>query len=64
MFQGHFENRPRGLRLFQWRFVMTCMGQANARHFCGQYRNLYHCRMKTILDLNDQLLADAKSLAA
>ena len=28
------------------------------------YRNLYHRRMKTTLDLNDQLLADAKALAA
>jgi hypothetical protein len=29
-----------------------------------QYRNLYHSRMKTTLNLNDQLLADAKALAA
>jgi hypothetical protein len=29
-----------------------------------EYRNLYHRRMKTTLDLNDQLLADAKALAA
>ena len=29
-----------------------------------RYRNLYHGRMKTTLDLNDQLLADAKALAA
>lgn len=28
------------------------------------YRNLYHFRMKTTLDINDQLLADAKALAA
>ena len=28
------------------------------------YRNLYHERMKTTLNLNDQLLADAKALAA
>ena len=28
------------------------------------YRNLYHSGMKTTLDLNDQLLADAKALAA
>ena len=28
------------------------------------YRNLYHFRMKTTLDINDRLLADAKSLAA
>ena len=30
----------------------------------NQYRNLYHSAMKTTLDLNDQLLADAKALAA
>jgi hypothetical protein len=30
----------------------------------SQYRNLYHAAMKTTLDLNDQLLADAKALAA
>ena len=29
-----------------------------------RYRNLYHCPMKTTLNLNDQLLADAKALAA
>ena len=29
-----------------------------------QYRNLYHERMKTTLDINDQLIADAKALAA
>ena len=28
------------------------------------YRNLYHHCMKTTLDINDQLLADAKTLAA
>lgn len=28
------------------------------------YRNLYDRRMKTTLDLNDQLLADAKAMAA
>ena len=28
------------------------------------YRNLYHRFMKTTLDLNDQLLAEAKALAA
>lgn len=28
------------------------------------YRNLYDAAMKTTLDLNDQLLADAKALAA
>lgn len=28
------------------------------------YRNLYHPTMKTTLDLNDQLLASAKALAA
>ena len=29
-----------------------------------EYRNLYHLSMKTTLNLNDQLLADAKALAA
>ena len=29
-----------------------------------RYRNLYDAGMKTTLDLNDQLLADAKALAA
>ena len=29
-----------------------------------RYRNLYHRFMKTTLDLNDQLLAEAKALAA
>lgn len=29
-----------------------------------EYRNLYHVAMKTTLDINDQLLADAKVLAA
>ena len=28
------------------------------------YRNLYHVHMKTTLNLNDQLVADAKALAA
>lgn len=30
----------------------------------GRYRNLYTGSVKTTLDLNDQLLADAKALAA
>jgi hypothetical protein len=30
----------------------------------AKYRNLYHADMKTTLNLNDQLLADAKALAA
>jgi len=30
----------------------------------ASYRNLYAAGMKTTLDLNDQLLADAKALAA
>jgi len=37
------------------------------RHFATslrQYRNLYDGCMKTTLDINDQLLADAKALAA
>ncbi len=29
-----------------------------------RYRNLYHGCMKTTLNINDQLLADAKALAA
>lgn len=29
-----------------------------------KYRNLYHFRMKTTLNINDHLLADAKALAA
>lgn len=29
-----------------------------------RYRNLYHDSVKTTLDINDQLLADAKALAA
>ena len=29
-----------------------------------EYRNLYYVSMKTTLNLNDQLLADAKALAA
>lgn len=37
---------------------------ANNPHLHFRYRNLYHHRMKTTLDINDQLLADAKSLAA
>jgi hypothetical protein len=30
----------------------------------AEYRNLYDIRMKTTLDINDQLLANAKALAA
>ena len=33
-------------------------------HLHHWYRNLYDARMKTTLDLNDQLLTDAKALAA
>lgn len=33
-------------------------------HLHHLYRNLYHESMKTTLNLNDQLLADAKVLAA
>lgn len=33
------------------------------RHPAGAYRNLYHRAMKTTLDINDQLLANAKVLA-
>ena len=39
-------------------------GLLEALHLRLRYRNLYHFLMKTTLDLNDQLLADAKSLAA
>ena len=34
------------------------------RHLRRRHRNLYDSGMKTTLDLNDQLLADAKALAA
>ena len=34
------------------------------RSFRRWYRNLYHHLIKTTLDLNDQLLAEAKALAA
>lgn len=38
---------------------------ANAAAALGSpYRNLYHVRVKTTLNLNDQLVADAKALAA
>lgn len=37
---------------------------ARRRREILRYRNLYHARMKTTLNLNDQLLADAKALAA
>jgi hypothetical protein len=40
------------------------LGRFGSRHLHRQYRNLYHMSMKTTLDLNDQLLADAKALAA
>ena len=36
----------------------------NAAVVLRQYRNLYHARMKTTLNINDQLLASAKALAA
>jgi hypothetical protein len=38
--------------------------QLEAGFLWGEYRNLYHLGMKTTLNLNDQLLADAKALAA
>jgi hypothetical protein len=34
------------------------------RTFSRRYRNLYHRLVKTTLDLNDQLLIEAKALAA
>jgi hypothetical protein len=39
-------------------------GRSGSRFLHRRYRNLYHAGMKTTLDLNDQLLADAKALAA
>lgn len=36
----------------------------DARHLNPRGRNLYHRFMKTTLNINDQLLADAKALAA
>ena len=36
----------------------------NARHLNPRDRNLYNLHMKTTLNINDQLLADAKALAA
>ena len=36
----------------------------DARHLNPRDRNLYHRLMKTTLNINDQLLADAKALAA
>ena len=33
-------------------------------HIDTKYRNLYLCLMKTTLDINDSLLANAKALAA
>lgn len=38
--------------------------RSESRFSQQRYRNLYHARMKTTLNLNDQLLADAKALAA
>lgn len=34
------------------------------RHIDSAYRNLHHAAMKTTLDINDSLLANAKALAA
>jgi hypothetical protein len=39
-------------------------GRLGSRHLHHRYRNLDRISMKTTLDLNDQLLADAKALAA
>lgn len=50
----------RGFRLVQAR-IGSAAPDCRLRH---SYRNLYHVGMKTTLDLNDQLLADAKALAA
>lgn len=38
--------------------------RASVACLCGRYRYLYSVGMKTTLNLNDQLLADAKVLAA
>ena len=52
-------------------FVMLLMllfvrhrGHQSQPQFEVRYRNLYPCSMKTTLDINDSLLANAKALAA
>lgn len=57
--------RPPGGYIPEW--AHNPDGEAPAhcsRALPGQYRNLYYPGMKTTLNLNDQLLADAKALAA
>ena len=57
--------RPPGGYIPEW--ANNPDGEAPAhcsRALPGQYRNLYYPGMKTTLNLNDQLLADAKALAA
>lgn len=44
--------------------INSGLGRFGPRRLHRWYRNLYHMSMKTTLDLNDQLLADAKALAA
>ena len=52
-----------GLRLARaWPVLGPC--SAWPLHLRFRYRNLYDQPMKTTLNLNDQLLADAKALAA
>lgn len=41
-----------------------CAARKESNRLQFLYRNLYDQRMKTTLNLNDQLLADAKALAA
>jgi len=43
---------------------VATQGLAHRGEWAGAYRNLHHPGMKTTLNLNDQLLADAKALAA
>lgn len=38
--------------------------RSGPRSLHRRYRNLYHSSMKTTLDISDQLLAEAKALAA
>lgn len=75
---GRFELQPHERRLLKDGLAVALGGRAFdvllARSRAGAragdawalptYRNLYDGSMKTTLDLNDQLLADAKALAA
>lgn len=44
--------------------IMERRQKPGLRTFSLRYRNLYHWFVKTTLDLNDQLLIEAKALAA